>query len=109
MAMKSSRLRPKVVIWWGIALAVGGSLLGVFAPGLMYQWYGGADAAGQGFQGIDQGLLSIIQVVVSLATNVCPSVGAALIGAGVVMRYVKNNATRDFEHSFQLGRRADPQ
>ena len=32
--MDESKLRPKVVLWWGIGLALAGMLLEVLVPGL---------------------------------------------------------------------------
>ncbi|HEV7565974.1 MAG TPA: hypothetical protein VGO31_08475 [Microbacteriaceae bacterium] len=96
--MKSSRLRPGVVIRWGIVISVGGALLIVLVPMFAYQMYATPN-------GVDQGLIAVIQTLVSVANIVLPPLGAALIGAGLVILYIEKNATRDREHSFQLGRR----
>jgi hypothetical protein len=96
--MKSSRLRPKVVIWWGIALSVVGALLVAFLPAVFYQLIGGATST----TGVDQGLLSLFDIVLRTAAVGLPPLGPALIGAGLVMLYLEKNAHRDEPHSLQL-------
>ena len=96
--MKASRLRPRVVIWWGIALSVVGALLVVFVPAVFYQLSGGAT----GSAGVDQGLLSLFDFALRIAAVGLPPLGPALIGAGLVMLYFEKNAHRDEPHAFQL-------
>ncbi|WP_431220568.1 hypothetical protein [Leifsonia xyli] len=84
MFASETRLRPKVVLWWGIGLTAGGLLLAVLVPQLFYNL---ALPAG-GPRPIDQGLLLSVDVLTRvLAQGVVP-VGAALIAAGVVMTYL---------------------
>jgi hypothetical protein len=81
--MTESRLRPKVVLWWGIGLTVGGVLLTVLGPQLGY-----ALALGRGTTAMDQGLLTVVGVLVQLIAQIVPPLGIVLIGAAVVMAYV---------------------
>ena len=92
-------LRPAVVLWWGIGLTLLGVVLGIALPALAY---GSAPTV----NGIDQGLLILMQAVLQLLTGAAPLVGAALIAAGVVMAYLKRLVERAPEHAFRL--RADP-
>jgi heme/copper-type cytochrome/quinol oxidase subunit 1 len=80
--MNSSRLRPKVVIWWGIAVAVGGALLVVLAP-----WVLGTAISFRS-QG-EQDFLVTMNVILDVARSVLPPLGGALIAAGIVMLYVE--------------------
>jgi hypothetical protein len=80
--MNSSRLRPKVVIWWGIAVAVGGALLVVLVP-----WVVGG-VIGFRSQG-DQDFLVTVDTILQVARSVLPPLGGALIAAGIVMAYVE--------------------
>jgi len=80
----ASRLRPKVVLWWGIGLTLGGLLLAALMPQLGYALSVQQNASA----GVDQGLLSAVSIVVGLTAQVVPPLGVALIGAAVVMTYV---------------------
>jgi hypothetical protein len=72
---------PKTTIWWGIGLAVGGALLIAIAPpilNVMFQpnspeWSTAAE---------------LLNLVLTIARAVLPPLGAALIAAGLVMKYV---------------------
>jgi hypothetical protein len=97
-----SRLRPKVIIWWGISLSVGGALLVIVVPYLVVQQQGGTNGVDQGAQSI--ALQLTVELGLRVAAQVLPSLGAALIGAGVVMRFIEANF-RGVEHAFQLGKR----
>lgn len=84
-----TRLRPKVVLWWGIGL-VAGSL--VFSYGLT----GISAAAFSGNPGgsataLDQAMLGILITAVQAVNQSAPFIGAALIGASVVMFYMAKN------------------
>ena len=79
-----SRLRPKVVMWWGIGLIAATFILNYTLPGLSYAAYGGglrADALSQALLG---GFATLLGAVNSLA----PLLGAVLIGASIVMAYI---------------------
>jgi type IV secretory pathway VirB2 component (pilin) len=79
-----SKLRPKVVLWWGIALTVGGVLLAILLPQLAYTAAQQPSAA----TGVDQALLTLLDLVVRVIAQVMTPLGVALIGASVVMAYV---------------------
>ena len=82
--MTESKLRPRVVLWWGIGLTAGGLLLSVLVPQLFYT----IALPSSGPTRLDEGLLTVLDLFTRvLAQGVVP-VGAALIGAGVVMAYV---------------------
>lgn len=76
-------LRPRVVLWWGIGIAVGGSLLVILTP-IVIDWMivSGATDAGQGVH-------TAVEVVLHAAASVLPPLGAALIGAAIVMVYLE--------------------
>jgi uncharacterized protein YggT (Ycf19 family) len=80
--MNSSRLRPKVVIWWGIAVAVGGSLLIVLVPLTLFALVGFRSQGEQDF-------LVTMDTILQVARSVLPPLGGALIAAGIVMAYVE--------------------
>jgi len=80
-----SKLRPKVVLWWGIGLSVGGMLLTTMLPRLAYGMMPGASGA----VGVDQGLLTGLAYIVQLIAEIVPPLGIVLIGASVVMAYVR--------------------
>lgn len=82
--MIESKLRPKVVLWWGIALTVGGVLLAMLLPQLAYTAAQQPSAA----TGVDQALLTLFDLVVRVIAQVMTPLGVALIGASVVMAYV---------------------
>jgi predicted Na+-dependent transporter len=79
--MNEPRLRPKVIVWWGIAVAVGGALLVVLVPWVLNMLIGNSQGQ-QDFQ-------VIVQTVLQVAASVLPPLGAALIAAGIVMTYVE--------------------
>ena len=79
-----SKLRPKVVLWWGIALTVAGLLLAMLMPQLAYTAVQQPSAA----SGVDQALLTLLDLVVRVIGQVMAPLGVALIGAAVVMQYV---------------------
>jgi hypothetical protein len=80
--MNSSRLRPKVVIWWGIAVAVGGALLVVLVPWVLNGMLIGVSQGQQDFR-------VIVEIILEVARSVLPPLGGALIAAGIVMAYVE--------------------
>lgn len=79
-----SKLRPKVVLWWGITLTVAGVLLAMLLPQLAYTAVQQPSPA----TGVDQALLALLDLVVRVIGQVMTPLGVALIGASVVMAYV---------------------
>lgn len=81
-----SRLRPKVVLWWGIGLLVADAVLNFAVPAVFAGF-----AAASGANGVDQALYGLFATVLSAVNRVMPFLGAALVGAGVVMFYIARN------------------
>ncbi|CAM5322172.1 hypothetical protein [Leifsonia shinshuensis] len=79
-----SKLRPGVVLWWGIGLTLGGVLLTIAIPQLGYTVVVQPGSA----NGVDQALLTLIDLAVRAIAQVISPLGVALIGAAVVMAYV---------------------
>ncbi|RDV45664.1 hypothetical protein DOE76_07515 [Leifsonia sp. ku-ls] len=80
-----SKLRPKVVLWWGIALTLAGVLLTILVP-----QFGYAAIIQQDYSrpNVDQALLVLLDLVVRIIGQVLTPLGVALIGAAVVMEFV---------------------
>ena len=84
--MNESKLRPKVVLWWGIGLTLAGVLLTMlvpqigFAPVLQVEY---------SETGVDRALLVLVELVVRVVNQVLMPLGIALIGASVVMAYLR--------------------
>ena len=91
------------MLWWGIGLTVGSTLLNLLVPALVY----GAWAGGTGATGVDQGLAVTVQTVLQVVTGALPVLGPALIAASIVMAYVGRLVARAPEHTFRLGRDAE--
>ncbi|WP_285113724.1 hypothetical protein [Leifsonia sp. fls2-241-R2A-40a] len=82
--MNGSRLRPKVVLRWGIGLAVAGLLLAVLVPQVFFSVILPTSTSSP----LDQGLMAFVDVLTRvLALGVVP-LGVAFIGAGIVMTYL---------------------
>ncbi|MDN4598605.1 hypothetical protein [Leifsonia virtsii] len=79
-----SKLRPKVVLWWGIGLALAGVLLTLLLPQLSYSLMPDPSSA----TGVDQGFLVLLSLVIRIVGDLLTPLGVALIGASVVMAYV---------------------
>ncbi len=79
-----SKLRPKVVLWWGIGLTVAGVLSTDLLPQLGYAIAFQPSAA----NGVDQGLMTLLALVVRIIEQIVAPIGVVLIGAGVMMAYV---------------------
>ena len=79
-----SKLRPKVVLWWGIGLTIAGVLSTLFLPQLAYT----AAQQPSSTTGADQALLVLVDLVVRVIGQVLTPLGVALIGASLVMTYV---------------------
>ena len=82
--MIESRLRPKVVLWWGVGLAVAGILLNILLPQVGYALVGPVNASTR----IDQGLIAALSILLDLVRQTLLPLGVALIAASVVMAYV---------------------
>jgi len=79
-----SKLRPKVVLWWGVGLALAGVLLTLLMPQLSYSLLPEPSSA----TGVDQGLLLLLSLVIRIVGDLLTPLGVALIGASIVMAYV---------------------
>lgn len=79
-----SKLRPKVVLWWGVGLALAGVLLTLLMPQLSYSLLPEPSSA----TGVDQGLLILLSLVIRIVGDLLTPLGVALIGASIVMAYV---------------------
>ncbi|MDR6612559.1 hypothetical protein [Leifsonia sp. 1010] len=82
--MTESRLRPKVVLWWGIGLAVAGLLLNMLLPQVGYALTVQVNASTP----VDQGMLTALTVVLDLIRQTLLPLGIALIAASMVMAYI---------------------
>jgi hypothetical protein len=83
--MKTSRLQPRAVLWWGILATLAGAVLVVSLPSIGFGIVSGAS----GGPGVDQGILVALDVVVRLLNAIVIPLGVALIGASVVMTYLR--------------------
>lgn len=79
-----SKLRPKVVLWWGVGLALAGVLVALLLPQLAYS----AIPAPSSATGVDQGLLVLLDLVIRIVSDLLTPLGVALIGASLVMAYI---------------------
>lgn len=84
--MNESNLRPKVVLWWGIGLTLAGALLTILVPQI---GYAAVVQVNYGPTRVDQALLLVLDLVVRILGQVLAPLGVALIGAAVVMAYVR--------------------
>ena len=82
--MNASKLRPGVVLWWGIGLTAAGFLLTLVVPQLGFF----ALSSGSASTPLDQGMLVALETVVRVVAQVVPPLGVVLIGAAIVMAYV---------------------
>ena len=80
-----SKLRPKVVLWWGIGLTLAGVLSTLPIPPLGWAIVVQPDSA----SGVDQALLTLLAVILRIAGEIMSPLGVVLIGASVVMAYVR--------------------
>ncbi|GIT78842.1 hypothetical protein LLS1_05110 [Leifsonia sp. LS1] len=83
--MNARRLHPKAVLSWGIALTIAGSVLTVFIPNIAAFFTNAQTAA----TGVDQGILVLFDLVSRIVGGVVTPLGVVLIGAAVVMAYVR--------------------
>jgi hypothetical protein len=89
MCVMESKLRPKVVLWWGIGLTLAGVLLTMVAPQIGYAPFVQTSYSAAG---VDRALLVLVELVVRIVNQVLIPLGVALIGAAVVMAYVRRPA-----------------
>ncbi|WP_139416001.1 hypothetical protein [Agromyces laixinhei] len=76
---------PKRTLWWGIALSVGGALLIMFVPPLMYSIF---SADGE----VGQTLFSFLELVLGVVRQLVLPLGTALIAASLVMFYIRGRS-----------------
>ncbi|WP_374010380.1 hypothetical protein [Leifsonia sp. LS-T14] len=88
--MSESKLRPKVVLWWGIGLTLAGVLLTILVPQIGYAAIVQQDYSAPN---VDQALLVLLDLVVRIIGQVLIPLGVALIGASVVMAHVSRELT----------------
>lgn len=87
--MRLSWFCPRVVIWVGVAVSIGGALLEIFVPQAVSNLYfGEVDAS-------SQDALVTVEVVLRTAAGVFPPLGIGLISAGIVMAYINLKLTAD--------------
>lgn len=72
---------PKTVIWWGVGTAVGGALLIAIAPPIL-------NVVMQPNTPAWSLAVDTLLLVLNVAQAVLPPLGAALIAAGLVMKYI---------------------
>ncbi|GAA1441765.1 hypothetical protein [Leifsonia poae] len=77
--MTRTRLTPRVVLCWGIAVTVAAVALDLFYLPVSYTMQT------LGATGVDAGLLSVVHAVLGVAKELVPRIGAALIAASIVM------------------------
>lgn len=74
---------PKRTLWWGIGLSVGGALMILLVPQLMY-----GTVSPQTQPEVGQTILSIVQLVLNVVRQLVLPLGTALIAASLVMFYL---------------------
>ncbi|RXZ71852.1 hypothetical protein [Agromyces albus] len=79
---------PRTVTLWGVAIVVTGGLLVATAPAAVGAWW--APNTDEWYSAV-----GIFEIIIGLARTVLAPLGAALIAAGVVMRYVDRRLTGD--------------
>ncbi|MBX3067946.1 MAG: hypothetical protein IT191_05910 [Microbacteriaceae bacterium] len=80
--MKSYGITPRRVLWTGLILAIGGALLTYVFPLLQFMSYSNPPT------GIGMDLLNIATITIQIAKEVLIQIGAALIGASIVIKYL---------------------
>jgi len=84
--MESPRLQPKRVLVWGVALTIAGSVLTIFIPDIAWFFTSATTAA----TGVDQGILTLLDLISRIVGGVVTPLGVVLIGAAVVMAYLRS-------------------
>jgi 4-amino-4-deoxy-L-arabinose transferase-like glycosyltransferase len=82
----STESMPTRVIWWGVGVAIGGALLIIAVPGALNAWW--APNTEQW-----QSAFVVVAIIQEIARFTLPPLGAALIAAGIVMRYIDRRLT----------------
>jgi len=72
---------PATVTWWGVGAALGGALFIVAAPAAFNAWW---TPNTQDWQAA----IMVFDIAMQIARTLLAPLGAALIGAGLVMRYI---------------------
>jgi hypothetical protein len=98
--MTGSKLRPKVVLWWGVGLTLAGALSTILVPQIGYAAVIQVD---DGTTRVDQALLVVLDLVVRILGQVLAPLGAALIGASAVMAYLGPARRRTLEEDVVAG------
>lgn len=84
-----SRLRPKVVLWWGIGVVAGSVVFSYGVAAISAATFSGGP--GSSATALDQAILGILVTAIQAVNSSAPFIGAALIGAGIVMFYIAKN------------------
>jgi hypothetical protein len=77
----STESMPKTVTWWGVGIAVGGALFIAAAPTALNAWWAPNTEEWQS-------ALVVFEIFLVIARTLFAPLGAALIAAGLVMRYI---------------------
>jgi hypothetical protein len=72
---------PKTVTWWGVGMAAGGALLIATAPSALSAWWTPNTPEWEP-------ALLVFEIFLVIARTLLAPLGAALIAAGLVMRYI---------------------
>jgi len=72
---------PNTVTWWGAGIALGGALLVAAAPTALTAWWAPNTQDWQS-------AIIVFEMVLAIARTLLAPLGAALIAAGLVMRYL---------------------
>lgn len=78
---------PKRTLWWGIGLSVGGALLILVVPQLMYMV-----VSPQTEPEVGQTFLMIVELALNIIRQLVLPLGTALIAASLVMFYIRGRS-----------------
>jgi uncharacterized protein YggT (Ycf19 family) len=78
---------PKRTLWWGIGLSVGGALMILVVPQLMYMV-----VSPQAEPEVGQTVLMIVELVLNIIRQLVLPLGTALIAASLVMFYIRGRS-----------------
>ena len=81
---------PKRTLWWGIGLSVGGALMILVVPQLMYMV-----VSPQAEPEVGQTVLMIVELVLNIIRQLVLPLGTALIAASLVMVYLGGRSRPD--------------
>lgn len=79
---------PKTVTWWGVGVALGAALFIVAAPSALYAWWTPNTLEWQL-------AFVVLDIVIQIARTLLAPLGAALVAAGLVMRYIDRRLAGD--------------